>query len=172
MIGGQLIRKSMINLNCMHIYIKLCACFNLNIVKFRCLFIILLVATYNASSWDSKILSICHFSIAQFIMLGISLKFWLYMWLDLQKVSYTRNYKYLEIRFWNIQFIISQECTEQLVCISPLIYSHPSPFSGWTLQWIVSYSTAQFKFDIYMRVTHDFLDKFLMPLVSYTWENH
>ena len=25
---------------------------------------------------------------------------------------------------------------EQLACISPLIYSNPRPFSGWTLQWI------------------------------------
>ena len=38
----------------------------------------------------------------------------------------------------HIQFIISQECTEQLVCISPQIYSNPRPFSGWTLQWIAS----------------------------------
>ena len=51
------------------------------------------------------------------------------------KGSYTHNYKYLEIPFWNIQFIIYQECTEQFVCISPLIYSNPRPFSGWTLQW-------------------------------------
>ena len=30
------------------------------------------------------------------------------------------------------------------------------------------YGTAQFKFDIYTRVTCEFLDKFLMPLASYT----
>ena len=34
------------------------------------------------------------------------------------------------------------------------------------------YSTAQFKLDIYTRLTRGFLDKFLMPLTSYTWENH
>ena len=44
-----------------------------------------------------------------------------------EKWSCTHNYKYLER---NIQFIISQECTEQLACISPLIYSHSRPFSG------------------------------------------
>ena len=24
------------------------------------------------------------------------------------------------------------------MCISPLIYSHPRPYSGWTLQWIAN----------------------------------
>ena len=33
------------------------------------------------------------------------------------------------------------------------------------------YGTAQFKLDIYMSVTRDFLDKFLVLLMSYTWEN-
>ena len=41
--------------------------------------------------------------------------------LDLQKGSYMCNFKYLEIHFWNIQFIISQECTEQLVFEMPAI---------------------------------------------------
>ena len=66
------------------------------------------------------------------------------MWLHLQKGTYTCNYKYLEIEFWNIQFIISQECMEQLVCISTLIYSHPRPFSGWTLQWTASWNACHF----------------------------
>ena len=36
--------------------------------------------------------------------------------------------------------------------------------------WVygISHNTAQFKLDIYMHVTREFLDKFLMPLVSYT----
>ena len=34
------------------------------------------------------------------------------------------DYKYLEIPFGNIQFIIFQECMEQLACISPLIQDH------------------------------------------------
>ena len=55
-----------------------------------------------------------------------------------KKGSYTCNYKYIDIHFQNIQFIISQECTELLVCISILIYSHPRLFSGWTLEWIAS----------------------------------
>ena len=38
-----------------------------------------------------------------------------------KKASYMHNYIYLEIPLWNIQFVLSQECTEQLVCISPLI---------------------------------------------------
>ena len=54
------------------------------------------------------------------------------LWMDLWKGSYMHNYEYLELPFWNI----SQECMEQLVFISPLIYSHSRPFSGWTLQWI------------------------------------
>ena len=37
------------------------------------------------------------------------------MWLDLQKGSYTCNYKYLEIKFWNIQFNISWEWLELLL---------------------------------------------------------
>ena len=32
---------------------------------------------------------------------------------------------------------------------------------------LIIYSTAQFKLDIYMRVTCDFMDNFLMSLVSY-----
>ena len=35
-----------------------------------------------------------------------------------------------------------------------------------------TYGTVQFKFDIYMHVTCNFLDKFLVPLASYMWENH
>ena len=35
-----------------------------------------------------------------------------------------------------------------------------------------TYGTAQFKLDIYTRVTLEFLDKFLAPLMSYTRENH
>ena len=71
-------------------------------------------------------------------------KIHLYMWLDLQKGSCTHNYKYLEIPFWNIQFIITQECSA-LVCISPLIYSYPRPFSEWTLQWIASWNACHFR---------------------------
>ena len=37
---------------------------------------------------------------------------------------------------YSIHYI--QECTEQLVCISPLIHSNPRPFSGWTLQWMAN----------------------------------
>ena len=59
-----------------------------------------------------------------------------------KKGSYTCNYKCLEIHFWNIQFIISQECTELLVWISPLIYSHPRSFSGWMLQWIAGWNAC------------------------------
>ena len=39
-------------------------------------------------------------------------------------------------------------------------------------QLLKCYGTAQFKLDIYMRVTQDFLDKFLVPLTSYMRENH
>ena len=49
---------------------------------------------------------------------------WIYnMWLSLQKGSYTCNYKYLEIQFWNIQFNVSREWLEMPACISPQIYS-------------------------------------------------
>ena len=34
------------------------------------------------------------------------------------------------------------------------------------------YGTAQFKFDIYAHVISEFLDKFLMSLMSYTQEKH
>ena len=40
------------------------------------------------------------------------------------KTVFTYNYKYLERQFWNIQFIISQECIKLLVHISPSLYSH------------------------------------------------
>ena len=33
---------------------------------------------------------------------------------------------------------LTEECMEQLVCISPLIYSNSRPFSGLTLQWMAS----------------------------------
>ena len=62
-----------------------------------------------------------------------------------KKASHTCNYKYLEISIWNIQFVISRECTEQFVCISPLIYSNPRPFTGWTLQWIASWNAHHFR---------------------------
>ena len=45
-------------------------------------------------------------------------------------------YKYI-FEIFNLLYL-TQECTELLVCILPLIYSHPRPFSGWTLQWIAS----------------------------------
>ena len=35
---------------------------------------------------------------------------------------------------------------KQLVCISPLIYSHPIPFSGWTLQWIACWNARHFRY--------------------------
>ena len=70
-----------------------------------------------------------------------------YMWLDLQKVVlYTQlQILILEIPFWNIQIVIFQECTEQLVCMSPLIYSNPRSFSGCTLQLIASWNAHYFR---------------------------
>ena len=34
------------------------------------------------------------------------------------------------------------------MCISSLIYSHPRPFSGWTLQWIASWNACHFRWFI------------------------
>ena len=47
---------------------------------------------------------------------------------------------------------VSQECMELLICISPLIYSHPRPFSEWTLQWMASSSACLFDCFIYQLV--------------------
>ena len=33
---------------------------------------------------------------------------------------------------------------------------------------LTAYGTAQFKLDIYMHITQEFLDKFLVPLASFT----
>ena len=41
-----------------------------------------------------------------------------------KKGSYTHNYKYLEIQFWNIQFNISRESLELAARVSPQIYSY------------------------------------------------
>ena len=38
--------------------------------------------------------------------------------------------------------------------------------------YIRIYGTAQFKLDIYMHATCEFLDKFFVPLTSYTRANH
>ena len=46
----------------------------------------------------------------------------------------------------------------KIACVTALVY--------------FSYGTAQFKLDIYMRVTWGFMDKFLMPLTSFMWANH
>ena len=45
-------------------------------------------------------------------------------------------------------------------------------FDALSLRCAWRYGTAQFKLDIYMCVTHDFMDKFLMSLASYMQANH
>ena len=61
------------------------------------------------------------------------------------KRSYTCNYKYLEIQFWNIQFNISQEWLEFPAHVSPQIYGYSKYFTVSTVHRIASWISHYFR---------------------------
>ena len=63
-----------------------------------------------------------------------------------KKESYTHNFKYLEIYFWNIQFNISREWLELSACVSSQIYSYSRQFTVSVVHWIASWIAQHLEF--------------------------
>ena len=69
-----------------------------------------------------------------------------HMWLDLCEGSYTCNYNYLEIQFWNIKFNISWEWTKLLACLLHKSISYSRQFTVSTVHWIANWIACHFRY--------------------------